>query len=149
MLNTTKCMSEWYGSYIRWLIQYIPRIIEMILPHTHLHDCNMTENTSHWQGLYVTHDDVIKWKHFMRYLPFVRGIHRSPATSPRKGQRRGGFMFPLICTWTNGRANNRNAGDLRHNRAHYDVTVVGDLALTNFNASTHDKIVNVTFSLTL
>ena len=24
------------------------------------------------------HDDVIKWKHFPRYSPFVRGIHRSP-----------------------------------------------------------------------
>ena len=24
------------------------------------------------------HDDVIKWKHYQRYLPFVRGIHRSP-----------------------------------------------------------------------
>ena len=23
------------------------------------------------------HDDVIKWKHFLRYWPFVRGIHRS------------------------------------------------------------------------
>ena len=23
-------------------------------------------------------DDVIKWKHFPRYWPFVRGIHRSP-----------------------------------------------------------------------
>ena len=25
----------------------------------------------------LTHDDVIKWKHFPRYWPFVRGIHRS------------------------------------------------------------------------
>ena len=25
-----------------------------------------------------THDDVIKWNHFPRYWPFVRGIHRSP-----------------------------------------------------------------------
>ena len=25
-----------------------------------------------------THDDVIKWKHFPRYWPLVRGIHRSP-----------------------------------------------------------------------
>ena len=25
----------------------------------------------------VIHDDVIKWKHFPRYWPFVRGIHRS------------------------------------------------------------------------
>ena len=28
------------------------------------------------------HDDVIKWKHFPRYWPFVRGIHRSPVNSP-------------------------------------------------------------------
>ena len=26
----------------------------------------------------TTHNDVIKWKHFPRYWPFVRGIHRSP-----------------------------------------------------------------------
>ena len=30
-------------------------------------------------GSYHAHDDVIKWKHFPRYWPFVRGIHRSPA----------------------------------------------------------------------
>ena len=29
------------------------------------------------QGNCFPHDDVIKWKHFPRYLPFVRGIHRS------------------------------------------------------------------------
>ena len=28
------------------------------------------------------HDDVIKWKHFPRYWPFVRGIHRSPSQKP-------------------------------------------------------------------
>ena len=33
-----------------------------------------------------THDDVIKWKHFPRYWPFVRGIHPSPVNSPHKGQ---------------------------------------------------------------
>ena len=32
------------------------------------------------------HDDVIKWKHFPRYWPFVRGIHRPPVNSPHKGQ---------------------------------------------------------------
>ena len=32
------------------------------------------------------HDDVIKWKDFPRYWPFVRGIHRSPVNSPHKGQ---------------------------------------------------------------
>ena len=33
-----------------------------------------------------THDDVIKWKHFPRYWPFVRGIDRSPVNSRRKSQ---------------------------------------------------------------
>ena len=40
-----------------------------------------------------SHDDVIKWKHFLRYWPFVRGIHRSPVDSPHKGQWRGASMF--------------------------------------------------------
>ena len=31
------------------------------------------------------HDDVIKWKHSPRCWPFVWGIHRSPANSPRTG----------------------------------------------------------------
>ena len=30
------------------------------------------------------HDDVIKWKHFARYWPFVRAIHRAPVNSPHK-----------------------------------------------------------------
>ena len=70
------------------------------------------------------HDDVIKWKHFPRYWPFVRGIHRSPVNSPHKGQWRGALMFSLICVWINGWVNNREAGDLRHYRAHYGVTVM-------------------------
>ena len=48
------------------------------------------------------HDDVIKWKHFPRYWPFVRGIHRSPVNSPHKGQWRGVLIFSLICAWING-----------------------------------------------
>ena len=32
------------------------------------------------------HDDVIQWKKFLRYWPFVRGIHRSPVDSPHKDQ---------------------------------------------------------------
>ena len=65
-----------------------------------------------------------KWKHFPRYWPFVLGIHRWPVNSPHKGRWRGVLMFSLICAWINGWVNNRGAGDLRHNRAHYDVTVM-------------------------
>ena len=72
------------------------------------------------------HDDVIKWKHFPRYWPFVRGIHRSPVNSPHKGQWRGVLMFFFICVWINGWVNNGEAGDLRRYRAHYDVTVMQD-----------------------
>ena len=47
-------------------------------------------------------DDVIKWKHFPRYWPFVRGIHRWLVTPPppphththtHKGQWRGALIF--------------------------------------------------------
>ena len=69
------------------------------------------------------HDDVIKWKHFTRYWPFVRGIHRSPVNSAHKGQWCGALMFSLICAWINGWVNNGDAGDLRRHGTHYGVTV--------------------------
>ena len=72
----------------------------------------------------LLHDDVIKWKHFPRFWPFVRGIHRSPVNSPHKGQWRGALMFSLICAWINGWVNDREAGDLRRHSAHYDVIVM-------------------------
>ena len=71
-----------------------------------------------------SHDDVIKWKHFPRYWPFVRGIHQSPVNSPHKGQWRGALMLTLICARINGSVYNREAGDLRRNRVHYDVMVM-------------------------
>ena len=80
----------------------------------------------HWGGCKVIplHDDVIKWKHFPRYWPFARGIHRSPVNSPHKGQWRGALMYSLICAWIADWVNNREAGDLRRHRAHYGVTVM-------------------------
>ena len=75
-------------------------------------------------GIESTHDDVIKWKHFPRYWPFVRGIHRSPMNSTHKGQWREALMLSLICVWINAWVNNRHAGDLRRYRAHYDVIVM-------------------------
>ena len=80
---------------------------------------------------WVHHDDVIKWKHFARYWPFVRGIHWSPVISPNKGQWRGALIFSLICARINGSVNNREAGDLRRIRLRYDVTVM--LYLSNIS----------------
>ena len=73
------------------------------------------------------HDDVMKWKHFPRYWPFIRGIHWSPVDSPHKVHLRGALIFSLICAWTNGCANNRDTGDLRRHGAHCDVIVMYNL----------------------
>ena len=58
------------------------------------------------------------------FVPFVRGIHRSPVNSLHKGEWRGALIFSLICAWINGWVNNREAGELRRHRTHYDVTVM-------------------------
>ena len=76
-----------------------------------------------WQGTRLQ-EDVIKWKHFPRCWPFVRGIHRSPANSPHKGQWRGALMFSLIWAWVHRWVHNCEAGDLKCHRAHYDVIVM-------------------------
>ena len=34
------------------------------------------------------------------------------------------WCFPLICVWINGWVNNREAGELRRHRTHYDVIVM-------------------------
>ena len=99
------------------------------------------------------HDDVIKWKHFPRYWPFVRRIHRSPVNSPHKGQWRGALMFSLICTWINSWVNNPEAGDLRRHRAHCDVSVMSsvkwapNLKLSMDNSFYIEKISTPTSSL--
>ena len=56
--------------------------------------------------------------------PLCWGIHRSLIDSPPKGHLRGALMFSLICAWTNGWANNRDIGDLRRHRAHFDPIVM-------------------------
>ena len=81
------------------------------------------------ESIWGRYDDVIKWKHFPRYWPFVRGIHRSPVNSLHKGQWRRALMFSLIGAWINGKVNNRDGGDLRRHRAHYDVTAINDSSL--------------------
>ena len=90
----------------------------------YIHNMSVCEIDDTWQYSFAIHDDVIKWKHFPRYWPFVRVIHRSPVNSQHKRQWRGALMFSLICVWINGWVNNRETGDLRRYRAHYDVTVM-------------------------
>ena len=105
----------WQLSHLSWILG------------KHFSDMIITKNQNDRSWKNKVHDGVIKWKHFPRYWPFVRGIHRSPVNSPHKGQGRGSLMFSLICAWINGWINNREAGDLRRQRAHYDVIVMTQL----------------------
>ena len=79
----------------------------------------------------LNHDDVIQWKHFLRYWPFVRGIHRSPVNSLHKGQWRGALVFSLICTWINDWVNSRDAGDLNYNSS----LIIAGIKQTNHNVN--------------
>ena len=53
----------------------------------------------------------------------------SPVTVnfPHKGQWSRASMFSLVCAWTN----HRDAGDLRHHHAHYDVIVIMPVKVTS------------------
>ena len=86
-----------------------------------------------WRHRQKTHDDVIKWKHFPRYWPFVRGLHRSSVNSTHKSQWRGAVMFSLICVCINGWVNNLEAGDLRRYLAYFDVSVTDHTFLLQSN----------------
>ena len=70
------------------------------------------------------------WRHQMETFPallaFFMGIRQSSVDSHHNGQWRGTLMFCFICAWTNGWANDQDAGDLRRHHALYDVTVMVD-----------------------
>ena len=69
------------------------------------------------------------WRHQMEPFSALLAIcaRNSPVNYPHKGQWRGALMFSLICAWLNGCVSNREAGDLRRFRAHYDVIVMNDM----------------------
>ena len=61
---------------------------------------------------------------FSALLAICAGNSPVHGESPHKGQLRGALMFSLICVWINDWINNREAGDLRHHRAHCDDIVM-------------------------
>ena len=69
------------------------------------------------------------WRYQMETLSALLAIcaGNSPVTGEFPAQSlgtwRGALMFSLIGVWMNGWVNNREAGDLRRYRAHYDVIV--------------------------
>ena len=68
------------------------------------------------------------WRHqmgtFSALLALCVGNSPVPVNSPHKGQWRRALKFSLISAWINDRVNNREAGDMRRHRGHYDVNVM-------------------------
>ena len=60
------------------------------------------------------------------------GEFTGPRWIPRTKANRGTLMFSLICVWINGWVNNRDAGDLRRYRGHYDVTEMWYQTVANY-----------------
>ena len=125
ILSRPQCIKPaltlWHG----WVISSHTHVKMLLLLHVPCATKPSARQTApHVSECHGIHDDVIKWKHFPRYWPFVRGIHRSSMNFPHKGQWRGALMFSLIYAWINGWVNNREAGDLRHHHGHYDATVM-------------------------
>ena len=61
------------------------------------------------------------WRHKMESFSTLLALS---VNSPHKGQWRRTLMFPLICAWTNGWVNTRDADDSRSHRVRYDPTVM-------------------------
>ena len=64
------------------------------------------------------HDDIIKWKHFCVTGPLCGEFTRHGEFRSQRPVTRS-FDVSLICT-----LNKREAGDLRHHPAHYDIIVM-------------------------
>ena len=54
----------------------------------------------------------------------------NPVNSSHKGEWRGALVFSLICFSINGWINNREAGDLRRHRGHYDMNIMKWVTVT-------------------
>ena len=67
------------------------------------------------------------WRHQMKTFSALSTL--CVGNSPDKGQWRRALMFSLICAWTNGWVNDRDASDLRRHCTQHDVTVMGKVCL--------------------
>ena len=110
-----------------------------------------------WQNKYYifqerscSHFILPWWRHqmetFSALLALCAGNSLVPVNSPHKGQWRGALMLSLICAWINDWVNNREAGDLRRHRGHYDVNVMTWLVIYEICYQSHYSLSGKTSS---
>ena len=86
---------------IKWYMMHLPVIklhtelmfMLLVAGHVGCYFLEMPGGYCTYFPVGTEHDDVIKWKQFPRYWPFVREIYRLPVNFPHKGQGRGALMF--------------------------------------------------------
>ena len=80
--------------------------------------------------------NVSLWRHQMETFSALLVLLCGEFT---EGQWRGALMFPLICARLNACVNNREAGDLRRHRTHYDIIVIIILYNVAYLAYNHHR----------
>ena len=101
------------GTSIYFFITFHSGLFLLIFKSVHQH-------LSKWLSVMMTSSNG----NIFRVTGHLSGEFTGPGEFPAKGQWRGALMFSLICFWINDWVNNREAGDLRRYRAHYDVTAM-------------------------
>ena len=101
------------------------------------------QDRGHWENV------LTWWRHqmetFSALLALCAGNSPVSVNSPHKGQWRGALMFSLICSWIHDWVNNRETGDLRRHRAHYDVIVMILRLMYNVSNETHMLLLSLFF----
>ena len=89
-------MVHWNGNVVILMKFSSLAVLEVLTTSSSISDENSSKRHFHLIANFISHDDIMKWKQFPRYWPFVWGIHRSSVNSPHKGQWRWALMFSLM-----------------------------------------------------
>ena len=120
MMNMTSSDMSWLGQ-VNWLPNVDPRYIEAI--QNSINSLVATVNQANMDR-YVGGKTWLLWlwrhqmKHFPRYCPFVREIHRSLVDSPHKWTLTRTFEVSLLSVWPNCWTNTRLTGNSRRHDGH-------------------------------
>ena len=118
-----------------FIFDLIIRLLKLARVRVYLHTINLSYHCPVTLGaehpmVWLWHGLVTWWRHqietFSALLAICAGNSLVTGESPHKGQWRGALIYPLIYAWMNDWVNDREAGDLRRHRAHYDVTVMSN-----------------------
>ena len=106
--NTVHSIVAWLNPK-QWLMNHVKIMVYSLL---NVDCCRDDGMMTSWNGnIFCVTDPLCGEFTSHRWLSFTKASDAE-------------LWFFFICAWINGWVNNREAGDLRRNRAHYDVIVM-------------------------